>query len=95
MRCYSIQAISQAKQKAAERQAAGFNQAELDKVAKAGFAAGTFEDSEEDGLGVVDEFYPETSDMPSESEKQQTQLSGSLKEKLATRINPIRETESV
>lgn len=89
------EAISQAKQKAAERQAAGFNQAELDKVAKAGFAAGTFEDSEEDGLGVVDEFYPETSDMPSENEKQPTQLSGSLKEKLAHKISHIADAEKM
>lgn len=67
----------------------------MDKVAKAGFAAGTFEDSEEDGLGVVDEFYPETSDMPSESEKQPTQLSGSLKEKLAHKISHIADAEKM
>lgn len=41
------------------RQAAGFDQAALDQVAREGFAAGTFEESAEEGAAVVQEFYPD------------------------------------
>lgn len=41
------------------RQAAGFNQAALDAAARAGFANGAFEDGEDEGEALVEEFYPE------------------------------------
>jgi hypothetical protein len=39
------------------RQNAGFDQAALDKAAKQGIAAGAFEESEEEGVAIVEEFY--------------------------------------
>jgi len=44
-----------------ERQQSGFDQAALDRAAKAGFANGAFEDSAEESADVLEEFYPETS----------------------------------
>ena len=41
------------------RAAAGVNQAELDEAARQGFAMGAFEDSEEDGAAIAEEFYPD------------------------------------
>ena len=43
------------------RLAAGFNQVALDEAARQGFANGVFEESEEEGAAVVEEFYPEPS----------------------------------
>lgn len=40
----------------------GFDQAALDTAARQGFAEGAFEESEEEGASIVEEFYPENSD---------------------------------
>ncbi|ATG88321.1 hydrolase or metal-binding protein [Methylomonas koyamae] len=51
-------AIREAKQLDEQRQAAGFDQAALDQAARLGFANGAFEDNEDDGSAVVEEFFP-------------------------------------
>lgn len=51
-------AIQEAQQLDAQRQAAGFDQAALDQAARQGFSHGAFEDSEDDGAAVVEEFFP-------------------------------------
>ena len=53
------QAVAAAKTGAEERKALGFDQAALDDAARAGFAAGVFEESAEEGAAVVEEFYPD------------------------------------
>ncbi|MEI7934795.1 MAG: hypothetical protein WCH30_07050 [Chlorobiaceae bacterium] len=55
-------AIASARSESEVRKASGFDQAALDKAAKQGFAAGAFEDSEEDGMAVVEEFFPDELD---------------------------------
>jgi len=61
-------AIQEAQRLDEQRQAAGFNQTALDQAARQGFSNGAFEDNEEDGNTVVEEFFPveptETSDTP-------------------------------
>ena len=54
------QAIASARTEWEARKTAGMNQAALDDAARAGFALGEFEESEEDGAAVVEEFYPDT-----------------------------------
>jgi len=56
------EAIASAKATSEIRKASGFDQAALDDAARDGFAAGAFEESEEDGAAVVEEFFPEESD---------------------------------
>lgn len=56
------EAITTAKTQSAERSALGFDQAALDEAARQGFADGAFEESEEEGAAVVEEFYPEDVD---------------------------------
>ncbi len=56
------QALNEARAVAAERQAIGFDQAALEATASAGFALGAFEETEDDGVSVVEEFYPEGDD---------------------------------
>ena len=56
------EAITSAKAESELRKNSGFDQAALDEAARQGFAAGAFEDSEEDGAAVVEEFYPDDFD---------------------------------
>ena len=53
------EAISAARVLGAERHVTGFDQAALDAAARQGFADGAFEESEEEGAAVIEEFYPE------------------------------------
>ena len=56
------EAISSARLQGAERSVQGFDQAALDEAARQGFAGGAFEESEEEGAAVVEEFYPQDVD---------------------------------
>ncbi|WP_240464724.1 hydrolase or metal-binding protein [Modicisalibacter sp. 'Wilcox'] len=51
--------LSEAQRLDQEREATGFDQKALDRAAKAGFANGAFEDSAEESIDVVEEFYPD------------------------------------
>lgn len=52
------EALIEAKRASDLRQAAGFDQEALEAAARAGLANGVFEESEEEGGAVVEEFYP-------------------------------------
>ena len=52
-------ALADARNLEAQRQACGYEQAALDEAARLGFANGAFEDSQEEGEAVVEEFFPE------------------------------------
>ena len=56
------EAIASAKAESEVRRNAGFDQAALDEAARQGFAAGAFEESEEEGAAVVEEFYADEFD---------------------------------
>lgn len=49
--------LNEAKQRHEARQLAGFDQAALDAAARQGFGNGAFEDSEEEGESVIEEFF--------------------------------------
>ena len=57
--CTLEQAVADARIAWDARKAAGVNQAALDEAARMGFALGEFEECEEDGAAVVEEFYPQ------------------------------------
>ena len=73
------QAIAIATETNLNRQQAGFDQQGLDHAAKLGFANGEFEDTEDEGLEVVEEFYPAHVD---ESDGITVQATSGLKQKL-------------
>ena len=52
------EAIAGAKAEDEHRKGAGFDQTALEEAAKQGFANGAFEESEEEGADLVEEFYP-------------------------------------
>jgi Recombination directionality factor-like len=53
------EALAEAKRIDEIRQVSGFDQTALDEAARLGFGNGAFEDNEEDGSEVVEEFFPE------------------------------------
>lgn len=53
------EAIVQARELDVRRKAAGFDQAALDLAAREGFSNGAFEEGQEEGADILDEFYPE------------------------------------
>ena len=59
------QALQQARDESAAREAAGWNQAALDQAALQGLKNGALEDSEEEGEAVVEEFYSAAQPQPS------------------------------
>lgn len=58
------EALAEAKRIDDERQTSGFDQAALDQAARLGFANGAFEDNEEDGACVVEEFFSNEGTQP-------------------------------
>lgn len=54
------QVVALARQEREQQAALGLDQAALDEAARQGLALGEFEESEEEGAGIVEEFYPET-----------------------------------
>lgn len=54
------QAVVQATAEDERRKQLGFDQWALDEAAREGYAAGAFEETEEEGGAVVEEFYPDT-----------------------------------
>ena len=53
------EALAEARQTDGEREAAGFDQTALDLAARLGLGNGAFEESEDEGSAVVEEFFPE------------------------------------
>ncbi|WP_206198529.1 recombination directionality factor [Zoogloea dura] len=90
------EALTEAKVERERRRNAGFDQAGLDLAARVGFANGAFEEVEEDGSAVVEEFCPDigaetadaTNDEPSSSEIGKNPLHG----RLGTRLSEVRNT---
>ena len=77
-----IDAISSAKVQSAERNVLGFDQVALDEAARQGFAEGAFEESEEEGAAVVEEFYPDEFDNGSPGKTVSTGTKPGLADKL-------------
>ena len=85
------EALLAARQLDEARQSAGFDQASLDSAAKHGLGNGAFEDSEEDGGAVIEEFYSRTDAATGAAESDKPQpapnsLAGKL-EALASQAN--------
>lgn len=64
------EAIFEAKSEAMAKQEAGFSQADLDGAARAGLAHGAFEETVEEGVALVEEFYPSPEQKPGRGEGQ-------------------------
>ena len=80
--------LADAKRKEADRQLAGFDQVALDAAARLGFGNGAFEDSEEEGGAVVEEFFTvgevaENPEASSTASSKPSSLAERLEEKVA------------
>lgn len=63
-------AIAQAKEVCAQRQAAGFDQTALDEAARLGYANGSFEETPDEAVDIVEEFYPQGAEPQTEPGQQ-------------------------
>ena len=78
------EAIPEARRLEAERKEAGFDQSALDEAARQGFANGAFEELDEDGPSVVEEFFPDEQGVAANANRATAKgLSGRLQEKVA------------
>ena len=66
----------------AKREEAGFDQAALDEAARTGLANGEFEETEDEAVTVVDEFYPDDDGNESEGK-----LKPTLADKLGNKLS--------
>ncbi|NRT58394.1 hydrolase or metal-binding protein [Sphaerotilus uruguayifluvii] len=85
------QALAQARELQQARQAAGFDQQALDEAARLGYAQSAFEESEEEGAAVVEEFYPDASEpplAPAPSPPARRSLTERLGERIEARTRP-------
>jgi len=78
------EAITEARRVDGVRKESGFDQAALDEAARLGFANGAFEELDEDGPAVVEEFFPDEVDSPMKANGAAPKsLTGRLQQKVA------------
>lgn len=80
--------IEVAKTAAASQVATGIDQTALDNAAREGFAGGAFEDSADDGLGIMEEFHPDQG-APDAANNAGATAQRSLGEKLQMRVKRL------
>ncbi|WP_445368223.1 hydrolase or metal-binding protein [Methylomonas sp. BW4-1] len=80
------EALAEAQRIDEQRQASGFDQTALDQAARLGFANGAFEDNEDDGSAVVEEFFPVDSNEPSTNQSTPPASSNTASTPQATQI---------
>ena len=86
-----LDGIAQARADWDARKASGFDQVALDATAKQSLGEGVFEESTEDSVDIVEEFYPEADTQPSNQEQEPPSMtprrsSGGLAGKLASKL---------
>ena len=82
-----VDAIREAKKAWEENRDAGVDQAALDEAARQGLALGEFEESEEEGVAVVEEFYPPSDPSPDAMEGTPQAAPANLRGKLALKFD--------
>jgi Recombination directionality factor-like len=86
------QAIAAAKVLNEERRSSGFDQGSLDAAARKGLASGAFEDSVEEGVAVVEEFYPAGAEERNGTRPSATPRNSGLAEKLDEKARKAKAT---
>ena len=86
------EAIAGARAEDGHRKDAGFDQVALEEAARHGFANGAFEESEEEGADLVEEFYSDESGSNQQGSSMESGKKGDLGEKLhhkAAKLNGV------
>jgi hypothetical protein len=89
------QVLAEAKAVSEERFAAGFDQAALDHAAREGLAHGAFEESQEEGAAVVEEFYPPLQTPAIKPQPETRSLSTRLQAKAAVITGTTQSAETI
>lgn len=85
------QAIAQARQEAQDKSEAGFDQQALDEAARLGLANGLFEDTAEEGMAVVEEFYNPNAEAVGAADQTRVVEQSSLASKLDQQVKAVLE----
>ena len=89
------EAISDAKQTDLRRKAVGYDQAALDSAASQGFSNGSFEESEEEIVELIDEFFPDSDSRNQQVVNQGKTVSGITKDKVSLMTKLENKTTSI
>jgi hypothetical protein len=82
----AAQAVASARATSEDRAASGFDQPALDEAARRGLSNGAFEESQEEGRDVVEEFYPAADDVRSPHAERPTTPKPALGAKLEEKV---------
>ena len=85
-------AIGKARTESESRRSSGFDQGALDEAARQGFAAGAFEESEEEGGPVVEEFFPDDFDHGQAAGSARSEAKPDLADKLNRKAASVQRT---
>lgn len=83
--------LAQAKILADARQQTGFNQDALDQAARNGFENGAFEDGEDEGEALVDQFFTGGTDAERVQPSESRPVATSLTQKLAAKVDAVQQ----
>ena len=83
--------LAQAKTLADARQQTGFNQDALDQAARNGFENGAFEDGEDEGEALVDEFFAGETNAEPVQPSETRPVATSLTQKLAAKVDAVQQ----
>lgn len=83
------EAVEQARVERAKQTELGVDQAALDEAARRGFAMGVFEDVADDGLPVVEEFFPEAAQQDAQAAGPSHVSTTALRDKLSVKVNRL------
>lgn len=79
-------AVNEARQRREQRALLGIDQRLLDEAARSGYALGEFEESEEETVGVVEEFFSAAGQEAPQDDRQQSPSLSSVAAPLATKL---------
>ena len=83
------EAVEQARAERAKQTELGVDQAALDEAARRGFAMGAFEDAEDDGLPIIEEFFPDAVQDDAQTSDPLNASRTVLRDKLSAKANRL------
>lgn len=83
------EAVEQARTERAKQTELGVDQAALDEAARRGFAMGAFEDAEDDGLPIIEEFFPDAVQDDAQTSGAVNGSRTALRDKLSAKANRL------
>jgi len=84
-----VRRVEQARTERVKQTELGLDQAALDEAARRGFAMGAFEDVEDDGLPIIEEFFPDEAQEKASTTPATNVTKPVLRERLTAKTNML------